>query len=60
MSLQMDLAAALSAGRQGAQVRIAEPEIAQVDADRLAAVQAQFGFDPLDIEAVVGHAFPMP
>ncbi len=60
MSLQMDLAAALSARRQGAQVRIADPEIEQVDADRLAAVQAQLGFDPLDIEAVVGHAFPKP
>lgn len=60
MSLQMDLAAALSARRQGAGVRIAEPEIEQVDADRLAAVRAQLGFDPLDIEAVVDHAFPKP
>lgn len=60
MSLQMDLAAALSARRQGARVRIAEPEIERVDADRLAAVRAQLGFDPLDIEAVVDHAFPKP
>ncbi len=58
MSLQMDLAAALSVRRQGAQVRIADPEIEQVDADRLAAVRVQFGLDPLDIEAIVDHASP--
>ena len=60
MSMTMELAAALSARREGARVTFADPEIEQLDAELLAGVRAQFGFDPLDIEAVVAHAFPKP
>jgi predicted dehydrogenase len=60
MSLQMELAAALSARREGARVALTDPEIERLDAERLGAVRAQFGFDPLDVAAVAAHAFPKP
>ncbi len=60
MSLQMELAAALSARREGARVALADPEIERLDAERLGTVRAQFGFDPLDIESVATHVFPKP
>lgn len=60
MSLTMELAATLSAQRDGARVALSDPEIERLDTERLAAVRAQFGFDPLDIETVVAHAFPKP
>ncbi len=60
MSLTMELAAALSARREGARVALTDPEVERLDAERLGAVCAQFGFDPLDIEAVAAHVFPKP
>ncbi|TAM47555.1 MAG: hypothetical protein EPN55_02295 [Gammaproteobacteria bacterium] len=60
MSLTMELAAALSARREGARVALTDPEIERLDAERFGAVRAQFGFDPLDIEAVAAHVFPKP
>ncbi len=60
MSLAMELAAALSARREGARVALTDTAIGPLDAERLDAVRRQFGFDPLDVEAVVAHAFPKP
>ena len=58
MSLTMELAAALSARRDGARVELSDPGIIPLDAERQAALRVQFGFDPLDIETVAGYAFP--
>ncbi len=60
MSLQMELAATLSARRDGVRVALSDPGIAPLDAERQAALRVQLGFDPLDIEAVAGYAFPKP
>jgi predicted dehydrogenase len=60
MSLTMELAAALSARRDGARVELSDPGIALLDAERQAALRVQFGFDPLDIETVAYYAFPKP
>lgn len=60
MSLTMEVAATLSARRDGARVGLADPEIERLDAERLAALRAQLGVDPLDLEAVAAHAFPKP
>ncbi len=60
MSLTMELAAALSARRDGARVELSDPGIIPLDAERQAALRVQFGFDPLDIEAMAGYAFPKP
>ena len=60
MSLTMELAAALSARRDGARVELSDLGITLLDAERQAALHVQFGFDPLDIEAMAGYAFPKP
>ena len=60
MSLTMELAAALSARRDGARVELSDPGIIPLDAERQAALRGQLGFDPLDIEAMAGYAFPKP
>ena len=60
MSLTMELAAALSARRDGARVELSDPGIPPLDAERQAALRVQFGFDPLDIETVAYYAFPKP
>ncbi len=59
-SLAMELAAALSARRAGARVALDDPGIAALDAERLTALRALFGVDPLDRAAMAAHAFPKP
>ena len=54
MSWKMDLAAKLSAKRNGALTAINDPEIEQIDAEDSAAYRKQYGFDPMDIEAALG------
>lgn len=60
ISLTMELAATLSARRDGARVALDDPGIAQVDSERVAALRTQLGFDPFDCDAVAVHAFPKP
>lgn len=60
MSLAMELAATLSVCRAGARVTLDDPGIAQLDAERLAVLRTQLGFDPLDYAAVAAHVFPKP
>lgn len=60
MSLTMELAATLSARRNGARVELSDPGILPLDAERQAGLRAQLGFDPLDVEVVADYAFPKP